>query len=282
MIRSTKINKVCVKPVITNQEYEDPKRILGYDMFANLYSNIALISKKRSGKTSVIYNILKACANKTSRVIVFCPTVHLDKTYEAIFDMLDKKGIDYEKFSSIKDEDDKKVDILNELLKEMEQAAEPTSSDHDRSTDEPEKKLMLIMPPTEEEKKVAESKRIRKPKKLAPEIIFIFDDCSTMLRSNSVSSLLKKNRHHKAKVILSSQNLTDLDVPARKNLDYFLCFRSLNDSQLERIHSDTDLCNTFETFKALYEHATADPFNFLYVDIRRDEYRKNFNLQIDV
>ena len=47
--------------------------------------------------------------------------------------------------------------------------------------------------------------------------------------------------------------------------------------KLEKIHRRLDLGIDFETFKSYYDFAVKDPYNFLYIDIRNDEYRKNFN-----
>lgn len=262
-------------PVIVNQESDDPKRILGYNHFPRLYSNIALISKKASGKTSVIHEILKNCANSRTKVIFFCSTLNVDPTYAAIFKMLDSKKIEYEKFTSLKD-DDGKTDLMAEIIDQLTADAEPESEDDDGATNG---NLPFVMikrpePPAEAEEK---KKNKRKPKKLSPELIFCLDDMGAELRSKSITQLLKKHRHFHTKVILSSQTLTDLDVGARNQLDYFLCFKSLNDAQLEKIYGNMNLAVDYERFKQLYDYATADKFNFLYVDIRQDQFRKNFN-----
>lgn len=53
-------------------------------------------------------------------------------------------------------------------------------------------------------------KKSKKSKYLAPEYMIIFDDLSSELKSRSLLSLLKFNRHFKAKLIISSQWLHDL------------------------------------------------------------------------
>lgn len=281
LVKATRINDIKVKPVITNQEYEKPERILGYDWFPRLYSNIALISKKNSGKTTIIYRILEHCADKNSRIIFFCPTAHIDATYKAIFGLLEKKGIEYEVFDSIKDPDDRKHDLLQEIVEQLQSDA------GDADEPEPPKDKTLIrlgngqLHEVRAHPVVAKERKPRKPKKLSPEIIFVFDDCSQELRNRSVATLLKKNRHLKSKIIMSSQQLTDLDNASRSQLDYFLCFKSLTEPQLETIYSNMHLAVDEEKFKQLYAHATAEPFNFLYVDVRKDTFRQNFNLKLE-
>ena len=45
-----KINNVSVKPVLTGQDFEDPNKIVGADLFTTLYSNIFLCAKKKVEK----------------------------------------------------------------------------------------------------------------------------------------------------------------------------------------------------------------------------------------
>ncbi len=117
----------------------------------------------------------------------------------------------------------------------------------------------------------------RKPKKLAPEYIFIFDDLGNDLRHVSITQLFKTSRHYKAKVIVSSQYIHDLSTSAIKNLDYCLIFKSFNKEKLLVLYEALDLSIEFDVFEQLYHDATAEQFNFLYVDSRDNSYRKNFN-----
>ena len=66
------------------------------------------------------------------------------------------------------------------------------------------------------EKPIIVKKSIDEPKKpVAPECIFIFDDMSAELRKEDINCLLKKHRHYKCKIILSSQSTTDLNPSSR-------------------------------------------------------------------
>ena len=61
---------------------------------------------------------------------------------------------------------------------------------------------------------------------------------------------------------------------------YFLCFRSFSVDKLEDIHRHLDLSIDFPEFSRIYQYATAAPYSFLYVDVRKDQFRKNFNEEI--
>ena len=78
-------------------------------------------------------------------------------------------------------------------------------------------------------------------------------------------------------MIVNSHYIHDLSNSAIKNLDYTLIFKSFNREKLLVLFEALDLSIEFETFEQLYLDATAQPFNFLYVDSRENTYRKNFN-----
>ena len=90
-------------------------------------------------------------------------------------------------------------------------------------------------------------------------------------------NFLKTSRHYKAKVIVSSQYIHDLSNSCIKILDYTLIFKSFYREKLLVLFESLDLSIDFELFEQLYQDATAQPFNFLYVDSRDNTYRKNFN-----
>ena len=122
----------------------------------------------------------------------------------------------------------------------------------------------------------------RKPKYRSPEYLIILDDLSTELKSTSVTALLKKNRHFKAKIILSSQYLNDLLPAARKQLDYAILFRGHSEKKIAEIHRDLDVSIPVEEFYRVYKFATEEPYSFLYVDTVSGTFRRNFNTLIEI
>ena len=268
-MQTKEINDIKIKPVV--HLALESHEILGYDYFSTLYSNIYICSKRKSGKTTLIYNILKNCTNKRSNVVFFCSTIHRDSTYKIILDMLEKKGINTMVYSHfIEGKENLLNGILDELNAELE-AKEDEKIKIEEQKLNPKPKIELF--PVEQKTERKE----RKPKKLSPEYIFIFDDLGNDLRHQCITQLFKTSRHYKAKVIVSSQYIHDLSNSAIKNLDYTLIFKSFNREKLMVLFEALDLSIEFETFEKLYNDATAKPFNFLYVDSRDNTYRKNFN-----
>lgn len=263
------INNILVKKIPI--EKPDDRSILGSDLFPEIYSNIYLSAKKKSGKSTVIYNIIQKCVDKYSSVFVFCSTFQKDLNWIAIKDYLDKKGIPNEFYGSIKS--DEGVDQLKTLIDIM-QTEEENENKSDEE-DEPEDQILLF---NEHEIRVRVKKK--KPKKISQKYLIIFDDISTELKNPNISHLLKTNRHYKSKVIISSQWLLDLQPQARRQVDVYLIFSGINDEKLESLYINADLNIDFEKFKDIYREATKEKYNFLYVDSSNCKYRINFNREI--
>ena len=76
---------------------------------------------------------------------------------------------------------------------------------------------------------------------------------------------------------MSSQYLHDLKPESIQQLDYILIWPGITESKLIKIYENLNLAIPYSLFKTLYENATQKEHNFLYVDIRNEAYRKNFN-----
>lgn len=257
------INDEKVEPIPI--EKISPEKIKGYKLFPNVYANIFLVARKKSGKTSVINKIVKSCIGKDSVVHIFASTIHKDPSLLHIVEYLEKKGKEVDTYNSVKED---KVDNLANILKDLQVEAEHEELMKKKKK---EKKSKLFNFGDEEEEKE------KKPKKHCPKHIFIFDDIGNELKLPSIAQLLKTNRHLKSKVIISSQYLNDLSVQGRKNIDYWLLFKGHTLEKLETIYKDADLSIPFEDFVEMYETATEKQYNFFYIDCRDDEFRINFN-----
>ena len=242
MIKLRKINNEVVKPIPVKKI--NPNNIRGYDLFPELYANIFLLAKKKSGKTSAIYKILKKCADKNSKVVIFASTVHKDPNWLAIIKWLKKKEIPFVSYTSFTDEG---LNQLDELTKFLENEEEEGIKDEDGNRITAEEILGLI--PEEEYE--------RKPRLIIPEYIIVMDDLSIELRNPNVSHLLKRNRHFRSKVIMSSQYLHDLKPESIQQLDYILIWPGITESKLIKIYENLNLAIPYSLFKTLYENANS-------------------------
>lgn len=260
-----KINNVRVKPPKTLQTNKLP--VKGSELFEEAYANIFICSRKKSGKSVVIYNILKKCVGKDTKVFFFCSTLHKDAVYKGMMDWLEKKGIEYAPYTSLKDGD---TDNLQLLVETLGKTAEAETEEH------PHEESLIFGDDAE----AASEEKQRPPKYLAPEYIIILDDLSDELKSKSLVALLKKNRHYKTKIIISSQYYNDLLPESRKQIDYVLIFKNIPTAKLLEIYRDCNLSVSFEEFLRMYEFATKEPYSFLYVDCLTDKFRVRFSDQI--
>lgn len=259
MISVKKINDIVVRPI---KQENNQMPIKGEELFSEPYCNVFLCAKKKSGKSTVIYNVIKRCVGKDTKVHIFASTAFSDITYKRITDYLEGREIEYEIFTSIVEEG---TNVIKQIVDEL---------NHEAQEKEEEPVKPIIIEAGEKERPV---RKPRKPKYLAPEHIFIFDDLGSTLRDKAIDSLLKVNRHYKSKVLISSQYLNDLSPQARLQLDYVLLFKGLPLEKLGQIYKDIDLSIDFETFLKYYEIATNAKFSFLYISVRDEKYRITFD-----
>ena len=273
-IKLKKINNEIVTPMKTPNDL-DKRPPRGKELISAPYANIYACAKKQTGKSSVVAKMALKFAGPETQVHIFCSTVFIDPTYIALVNELEDKGIACYPSTSIKDDDG--FDLVQDILKEDENFGEDIESD-DRSDESAKINNGLLN--LDEEK----SKKKRKKKSKFKELrrLIIFDDLANEIRgSNSLKTLLKKNRHILCKTIIASQHINDLDPQSVNQLDYVLLFKSHNDAKLIELHMKLDLSITPEQFVQMYKMVTHDKtkFDFLYIT-RCEEYRKNFNNEI--
>lgn len=274
------------------------QKALGYKLFEEPYPNIFLCAQKKSGKTSVIANILEQCAGPETHVYVFCSTVNKDSTWtDHIFPMLDKKEISYEKHEHfIEDGRNLIRDFLEEQrakAKLLEEQEEERKRREEMTKNKKKEKTIVFggmkwdidkapLAAKEEEKASLSRPKKKKEKYLAPEFIFVFDDLGKAMRNMAIDQLVKTNRHFKMKVILSGQFILDISPEAIRQIDYLLIFGGIPREKLKQLHDRITFTGTYESMQKMYDYATEKQYNFLYMRMgKEDELRKNFNFRLD-
>ena len=264
MIQLKQINSEKVRPIPVQKI--DNSKIKGCALFPEIYSNIFLVARKKSGKTSVIWKILKSCAGRDTKIIIFASTLYKDPNLIHIVNYFENKGNEVETYTSLKD--DEGNNILSEVLDRLKLEDIDEQNEDDQSI-----KFVPIDFGDDERKE----KSRRKEKFISPEYIIVFDDLGNELRNPYVNQLLKTNRHYKSKVIISSQHVTDISPESRKQIDFWILFGGHKEEKLKTIYDDADINIPFELFVKLYENATKQKYSFLYVDSRDVTFRKGFN-----
>lgn len=273
-ITEKKINDVQIEPLHTSSYKIN--RLMGKQYF-DLYPYLLFISaKKKSGKTSLIYNIIKNTTTKKTKFFLFCSTYSVDKSWIKIIDFLEKRGNVVEKFGAIKEnKHTNNLDIIIDAL---------TGADEENEEGvEGDSITINFQPMPVLVKQKRKKKKNKKSEKIVPEYMFIFDDISNQLRDPAISRLLKIHRHLGAgcNVIISSQYVKDLVPMAVSQIDYFITFKNFSEERLKHIHRLLDLSIDFEDYLKLYYYATREPYQFLYTNTRSEEMRKGFNTRLN-
>lgn len=275
MISEKTLNNITVKPLVDANVLDETK-IRGGKLFKEIYNVTYLCSRRKSGKTSVLAEIMKKTTDKKTTFWLFVPTHKIDPSWIQIIDILRDRGNTVNVFDSFMAG---KINILDEIVADLssppEEEEKPSASMTLQSIGTIHPKI--VYPGSEEKEK---RKYEYKPKKLAPLHCFVVDDNSQELKNFALMSLCKKSRHLKASVYISSQYCNDLMPGVLKQLSYFICFRSMTRDKLEHIHRQLDLSIDLEQFYDIYDFATKDEYNFLYIDMRNQTFRKNFNKEL--
>ena len=248
----------------------------GHEMCPHLYGNIYLCAKKNKGKTTVVWNFIERCAGRDTIIVAFVSTLNNDQGWIQIRQKCEERGRSFIGFTSLmSDEGEDQLANFIEVLQKK--AGDP----------ETEGKSEISARPSiieyDEPKSIAPAKSARRRLPYqAPEYIIILDDLSSELKKKSVAALLKKNRHFKCKVIVSSQWLNDLAPESLRQMNIVCLFHGFSLEKLQEFHSKSNLGVPFDKFLEMYEDATTEPYSFLYVDTDNGTYRKKFNLEYSV
>ena len=111
-----KVNDVQVKP-IPLQANTQRQLIKGHELFPELYANIFICSKKKTGKTTIINTILNRCMGKDTKLIIFSTTYQKDKNMKAIIKKWKKKKNTVLTYFNIKSIDG--TDELDQIIESM-------------------------------------------------------------------------------------------------------------------------------------------------------------------
>jgi hypothetical protein len=275
MIRVKRINAEDVAPVKFIDDVKDKRPVKGRDIFPEIYSNIFFCARKKSGKTCAIAHIIDKCSTSETKVIAFVSTLHRDPTWAAIQDMCEKKKIDFTGYTSLFDEKTKD-NILTSIVDSL-QAESDAKKD---KKEEPQRGGGLLFG----DDTIPRERKSKKPKENACKIIFVLDDLSGEIKDPVVARLLKKNRHFKCKVLLSSQYFNDIELQGRMNLNYVLLYKGLEQSlkKLQEIYNNLNISVPFNKFIDVYKYCTKEPYHFMYIDVENSEFRLDFTHKIDI
>jgi hypothetical protein len=272
--------------------------------FNTKYCNVAMIAKKRSGKTQLIYNLLRQLVGKDTDIYVFCSTVNRDATWRQIVNEFQDKGNLVETYTSIYDtrmegKRRRNVDNLKELIDSWAEEEQPKKDK--KKKEEPKEEPLRIARPYEDlkveqlgqghlfhtifrnrnftraEKVEPPKKRKRRTKKAYPQKILILDDMSEQLKNPMVASILKKNRHYRMCCIVSTQYPQDILPSARSQINMLMAWKGHAPNKVEVLRRICDVDLDEKQFYDLYRKATEKPYAFMFCDVDAGKIYENFD-----
>ena len=278
MIKEETVNNIKITPV--KVPIIEKTEIKGAQLFDIFPYNLFIASKKKSGKTSLISNIIQKTTDKDTIFYLFVSTHAIDPSWKTIIETLDKRGCEVNVYDSISEG---KHNYLDEVINKL------NNDDDNQKIKGKGKQTPTILPQSSMKiyrgggpVEVIEEEPEKKKKKKTPKYLFIFDDISNQLKNTAVSRFLKIHRHFGASCIISSQYVKDLQPQAITQIDYFITFKNFSEEKLMHIWKLLDLSIDFEKYLQLYHYATKEPFSFLYTNVRTEEFRKSFSTVLKI
>ena len=120
----------------------------------------------------------------------------------------------------------------------------------------------------------------------SPKVLIIFDDIISsprFMNSNTFKRCFIQGRHINMSVIVNTQKYHSIPRTMRLNCTDIAFFPS-SQSEVSRIADEyTPPSKTVKQFTTLINYATAEPYNFLYINTRaKRKYRKNLDVYLSI
>ena len=245
-----KINNIQIQ-VLKNKNKD--KKFVHKELFNEQFPFIYISSKKNSGKSNLIYNILINMAlPKKTKIYLFSKTYENDNTTINMIDKISKYN-EIELFDDLEYENqqgEKYKNILDKLINDIKQD-------------------------------IAENKdKLKKLPYTYPRHLFIFDDFSELLKDKTLECIIKRHRHYLSSFIISSQSYTDLNPNVRNQVNFLILFKEIPINRLKLIYDEKIKGIDYDKFIELYIAATTDKYNFLLLNCDDNkDIRENFNMK---
>ena len=108
--------------------------------------------------------------------------------------------------------------------------------------------------------------------------LLVIDDLPYSLRNPLVGKILIKHRHINLSIIITSQKTNIIAPVIRSNLTHISIYKSMNKDEIEDLNATVDIDK--KEFKSLLDYATKDPYNFLFIDVLKPRFYKNFDEEL--
>ena len=275
-MKTKKLSGLENKNIITKKDEKPP-------MPPNLpqaYYRLNVSGASGSGKGVAVLNMLRKQYPFFDEIYVISPTINNDLKATEFFE--DKKNVmifDEPNIQLIKDIKDQ-LEVKIKKHKEYKQIREifkkfvRNKYDPDKMTPLELMKLhMHNFDPNSMEMAIDRDKL---------NFLLYMDDCQGMklLKSPAFENFLIKARHHQCNMIVSTQTFKGVSNAWRRNSTCHFIFKTNDLNQVKAIYEEVaGLFNSEDQFMKIYDFATKEKHNFMYIDTADNEnpIRKNFD-----
>lgn len=114
------------------------------------------------------------------------------------------------------------------------------------------------------------------------DVLLILDDCITEnnfinnARPEILELLAIRGRNMRISTIITTQKMAFVSKSIRNNANHILCFGTPDEDEIKVLYRHYGFGNK-KKFLKLYEYATREPFNFLFINVKTRKYYRNFN-----
>ena len=245
-----KINNINIQVL---KDKNKDKKFVHKEIFNEQFPFIFLSSKKNSGKSTLIYNILiNMVIPKKTKIYLFSKSYENDTTTINMINKISKYN-EIQLFDDLEYENQEGEKYKNVLEKIF----------NDIKID------------------IAENKdKFKKLPYTYVRHLFIFDDFSELLKDKTLEGLIKRHRHYLSSFIISSQSYTDLKPNVRNQVNFLILFKEIPINRLKLIYDEKIKGLDYDKFIELYNIATKDKYNFLLINCDDNkDIRQNFNMK---
>jgi hypothetical protein len=109
--------------------------------------------------------------------------------------------------------------------------------------------------------------------------LIIIDDCLGYIKRGSyLTYLCTRYRHWKISLIITSQDFRSVSNIIRANASGYILYKTPNKKELQKLEDEFE--SIVPEFRALYDYATNELYNFLFINLRNLDVYHNFTKKL--
>jgi len=110
--------------------------------------------------------------------------------------------------------------------------------------------------------------------------LLVIDDLALSLKDKEIQKHIARHRHAHLSIIITCQRLKMVPPLVRNNISHCVLFKTLNKQEVEYLNEVVNINK--DIFEEILKYGTKDKYDFLFIDIDRLRFIKNFSEEIDI